>query len=162
MAAITAVGIGNILLSDEGFGVRVIEELQQNYLLSDQVQVLDGGTLGLDLIRYIAGSEKLIIIDAICGKEPPGHLYHLHGDEVQAYFREKVSMHEMGIMDVLRIVDQIGLPVNEVVVIGCEPESLEMGLTLSPVVEDCLQPAIQAVLRQLTLWEAQSQKLEEG
>jgi len=97
MKQITVLGIGNILLQDEGFGVKVVDELQRRYRFPDSVQVLDGGTLGIELMRFITGCEKLLVIDAIAGDGPPGSFYRLAGEAMQAYFTDKVSLHELGI-----------------------------------------------------------------
>ncbi|HAK73215.1 MAG TPA: hydrogenase HupD, partial [Sporomusaceae bacterium] len=93
-AKITVLGIGNILLQDEGFGVRVIERLGQRFTFSSDVQLLDGGTLGMELMRFLAGTEKLILVDAISGNQVPGTQYDFRNDQVKAYFKDKVSMHE--------------------------------------------------------------------
>jgi len=151
---ITVLGIGNILLKDEGFGVRVIEELHRRYRFEDSVQVLDGGTLGLDLLQYVTGTNKLLVVDAIAGGQTPGTLYRLDGDEVQAYFAENVSLHELGIRDVLAVLEVVDQPVDEVVVLGVEPKVVELGLELTPTVGDKIQVAVRAVFDQLRDWEA--------
>jgi len=155
MKQITVLGIGNILLQDEGFGVRIVEELHRRYLFPDDVQVLDGGTLGMDLLRFISGSEKLLVVDAIAGSGPPGSFYRLAGQEVQAYFSEKVSLHEMGIRDVLAALEVLGHPVAEVVVLGVEPAVLELGLELTPVVAAAVEKTVAAVIAQLKDWQVE-------
>ncbi|MDR3591495.1 MAG: HyaD/HybD family hydrogenase maturation endopeptidase [Negativicutes bacterium] len=152
MKQITVLGIGNILLQDEGFGVRIIEELQRRYRFPEAVQVLDGGTLGMDLLRFIGGSEKLLVVDAIAGGGPPGSFYHLAGDDVKVYFSEKVSLHELGIRDVLAALEVLGQPVAEVVVLGVEPAVLDLGLELTPVVAAAVDETVAAVLAQLKDW----------
>ena len=155
MKQITVLGIGNILLQDEGFGVRIVEELHRRFLFPDDVQVLDGGTLGMDLLRFISGSEKLLVVDAIAGSGPPGSFYRLAGQEVQAYFSEKVSLHEMGIRDVLAALEVLGHPVAEVVVLGVEPAVLELGLELTPVVAAAVEKTVAAVIAQLKDWQVE-------
>jgi len=155
MKQITVLGIGNILLQDEGFGVRIVEELHRRYLFPDDVQVLDGGTLGMDLLRFISGSEKLLVVDAIAGSGPPGSFYRLAGQEVQAYFSEKVSLYEMGIRDVLAALEVLGHPVAEVVVLGVEPAVLELGLELTPVVAAAVEKTVAAVIAQLKDWQVE-------
>jgi hydrogenase maturation protease len=151
-APLTVLGIGNILLSDEGFGVRVVEELLRRYRFPAAVQVLDGGTLGMDLLRFLTGTRRLIVVDAIAGDGPPGTFYRLAGDEVQAYFREKVSLHELGIKDVLAVLAATGRPVEEVVILGVQPESLDVGLELTPVVAAAVDEAAAAVVAELAAW----------
>jgi hydrogenase maturation protease len=149
---ITVMGIGNILLQDEGFGVRVIEELQRRYRFPDEVQVLDGGTLGLDLLRFVTGTTKLLVVDAINGGGSPGTYYRFAGAEVKAYFEEKVSLHELGIKDVLTALEILDQPVGEVVVLGVEPAVLELGLELTPVIAAEVDKVIAAVIAELARW----------
>jgi hydrogenase maturation protease len=152
---ITVLGIGNILLQDEGFGVKIVEELHRRYRFPDVVQVLDGGTLGMDLLRFISGCEKLLVVDAIAGNGPPGSFYRLAGEEVQVYFSEKVSLHELGIRDVLATLEVLGQPVTEVVVLGVEPAVLELGLELTPVVAAAVDKTVAAVIAQLQEWQVE-------
>jgi len=154
-APITVLGIGNILLSDEGFSVRAVEELLRRYRFPAGVQVLDGGTLGMDLLRFLAGTQRLLVIDAIAGDGPPGTFYRFAGDEVQAYFREKVSLHELGIKDVLAVLASTGRPVAEVVVVGIQPASLDVGLELTPVAAAALEGAVAAAVAELARWQVE-------
>lgn len=151
--SILILGVGNILLSDEGLGVRVVELLKENYIFPDNVKLLDGGTLGIDLLYFLEGIEKLIVVDAILGGKAPGTLYKFSGAEVEAYFKGKVSAHEVGIQEVLGIAQLTGKYPKEVVVIGMEPQSLEISLELSPAVKDNLQKLIQEVIKQLESWD---------
>ncbi|MBU2702373.1 hydrogenase maturation protease [Sporomusaceae bacterium BoRhaA] len=156
-ATITVLGIGNILLQDEGFGVRIIEKLHRRYQFSDAVQVLDGGTLGMDLLRFITGTTKLLVVDAISGGRPPGTFYRFAGNEVKAYFRDKVSLHELGIKDVLAVLEVLGEPIAEVVVIGVEAATavFEPGLELTPIVAGMVDKTVTAVIAQLKEWQVE-------
>lgn len=153
MKQITVLGIGNILLQDEGFGVRIIEELQRRYRFSGNLQVIDGGTLGMDLLRFITGTTKLLVVDAIDGGGAPGVFYRFAGDEVKAYFRSKVSLHELGIRDVLAVLEVLDEPIAEVVVMGVQPAVLELGLELTPVVASRVAKTVTAVIDQLEKWQ---------
>lgn len=155
MKEITVLGIGNILLQDEGFGVKVVQELQNRYRFPDHVKVLDGGTLGMELVRFIADSAYLLILDAINGSSIPGTLYRFAGDQVTAYFQNKVSLHELGVKDVLATLQLLDKPVEEVVIIGVEPASLELGLELTPIVAAVLDSAVEAAVEQLKLWQVE-------
>ena len=152
MSQITVLGVGNILLRDEGFGVKVAEELQQRYRFPDFVQVLDGGTLGMELLRFLTDTKKILIVDAVDGGEKPGTFYRFAGDEVQAYFQEKVSLHDMGIRDVLTSLEILGHGGDETVIMGVQPESLELGLDLTATVAAVLPLTLSKVLEQLSLW----------
>lgn len=149
---VTILGVGNTLLQDEGFGVRVIEEMTRRFSFPAHVQVLDGGTLGMELLRFLKGSEKLIIVDAIAGDEPPGTIYQFNNDQVKAYFKEKVSAHELGIQDVLAVLEVLDEPITEMAVLGVQPASLEVSLELTPVVSSRIEDVIARVIAQLKQW----------
>ena len=151
MANTVVLGVGNILLSDEGFGVRVVEALSKRFHFPESVDVLDGGTLGIELMRFLDGAERLILIDAIHGTEP-GSFRILRGEEVRLYFQEKVSLHEMGIQEVLASLVVMERPIKEIVVIGVVPNSLEIGLDLTPLVAARIDEAAVSVIRQLQDW----------
>lgn len=152
MRGITILGIGNILLRDEGFGVRTVEQLQRGYTFPAGVQVLAGATGGLDLVSCLTGSSRLLLLDAVAGGGVPGQLYVFWLDAPEARFRTPVSLHELGIGEVLTLLRLLSKPVDEVLVIGMEPASLEWGLELTPPVQAGLPGAIDAVLAQLALW----------
>ena len=151
MAKTVVLGVGNILLSDEGFGVRVAEALSQRFRFPDAVEVLDGGTLGIELMRFLDGAQRLILIDAIHGTEP-GSFRIIQGDDVRLYFQEKVSLHEMGIQEVLASLVVMEKPIAEIVVIGVVPVSLDIGLDLTPLVASRIDEAVTSVIRQLHDW----------
>ena len=151
MAKTVILGVGNILLSDEGFGVRVAEALSQRFRFPDAVEVLDGGTLGIELMRFLDGAERLILIDAIHGTEP-GSFRIIQGDDVRLYFQEKVSLHEMGIQEVLASLVVMEKPIAEILVIGVVPVSLDIGLDLTPLVASRIDEAVTSVIRQLHDW----------
>ena len=149
---VTVLGVGNVLLTDEGFGVRVAEALDVAYEFPDDVQVLDGGVLGMELLRFVTGTEKLLILDALKEGGADGKCRRLTGDEVKAHFREKLSAHEIGVQDVLTFLEVTGKPIGEIVVIGAEPKSLEAGLSLSTEMEPRVAEAAAMAAEELTHW----------
>jgi hydrogenase maturation protease len=151
VAATVVLGVGNILLSDEGFGVRVAEALLQRFRFPDDVEVLDGGTLGIELMRFLDGAERLILVDAIHGTEP-GSFREIRGEAVHLYFREKTSLHELGIQEVLASLVVMEKPISEIVVIGVVPLSLEISLDLTPLIAARIDEAVASVIRQLADW----------
>lgn len=148
MAAMTLVlGLGNTIMADDGVGPRAIEYIQQQGQLPDDVELLDGGTLGLDLLPRLEGVARLIIVDAVETGQPPGTLVRLAGHEVPLALEAKLSPHQMGLKDLLavaRLMDQ--LP-EEIVLLGVQPASIEMAAELSPQVAACL-PQLVAMVRQ--------------
>ncbi len=152
---ITVLGVGNILMQDEGFGVRVVEKLLAEYSFPEYVQILDGGTLGMELLRFLLETDKLILVDAVNGGLPPGSLYQFDHDQVKAYFKEKVSMHELGIQDVLAILEVVGKPTKEIRVLGVQPEVLDIGLELTPLVAETLEDVVEKLLFILSEWQVE-------
>lgn len=128
----TVLGIGNIILSDEGFGVRVVEYLQKNFTFPENVQLIDGGTLGVELTHFITGTQRLLIIDSIDGGAEGGKIFHLRGDEIKKHFAQKISAHEVGIQDVLTMLELSNKKIPHVELIGAQPFSLEAGTELTP------------------------------
>lgn len=149
MNNVLVLGIGNALLTDEGVGIRAIHELERRYLFPDNVELMDGGTAGIELLRHINGRSHLIIIDALKNGKEPGTMVRLDGEEVPAVFRTRISPHQLGLSDLLAaamLTDE--LPEN-LVLFGMEPNSLETGLELSGPVEASLDKLLTAVIDEL-------------
>ena len=131
VSEVTVLGVGNTILSDEGFGVRVVEYLEKNFNFPENVALVDGGTLGVELLHFVTGTQKLLIVDSIDGGVEAGTTFHLRGDEIRKHFAQKISAHEVGIQDVLTMLELTGkLP--HVELIGAQPFSLEAGTKLTP------------------------------
>lgn len=158
---ITILGVGNILMQDEGFGVRVVEELLRRYCFPHNVQLLDGGTLGMALLNYLAGTDKLILIDAVSGGLPPGSFYEFKNEAVKAYFKDKVSMHELGIQDVLAAMDIMEQPVKEIIILGVQPSIIDIGLELTPVLVPMVDQVVNKVVDILESWQVELAECKE-
>jgi hydrogenase maturation protease len=146
---ILVLGVGNILLMDEGIGIKAVETLENRFDLPDNVEILDGGTAGIELLRHIQGRKHLIIIDAMKCDHPPGTVMRIQGDDVPAAFRTRISPHQLGLSDLLAaalLTD--GMPEN-VVLFGVEPKTMETGFSLSREVEASYDKLIDAVIDEL-------------
>ena len=143
VAEITVLGVGNILLGDEGAGVRAVEQLQLQGELSDSVQLLDGGTLGMELLRFLKGTKRLLLLDAVQGDQEPGTLYCLRNSELEAHLSGAVSVHDLGLKDVLAVLKLLEAPVKEVVLLGLQPQTLAVGMELSAPVAAALPNLVQ-------------------
>jgi hydrogenase maturation protease len=153
MADTLVLGLGNILLSDEGIGVRVIEHLLEQYDFPEGVLVLDGGTLGLDLLPYLEEASRLVVVDAVQARKPPGTLIRLTGKEIPFFLdASKVSPHQEGLQDLLAVAMLKGYLPGEVVFWGAQIESLGVGLELSPVVAAQVDTLAGNVLAELARW----------
>lgn len=150
--SILVLGIGNALMNDDGFGVRVIEQLHKEYRFPDKVCVLDGGTLGLDLLPRLEEADKLLIIDAVEMGAATGAVFRLEGDEVPRAFANKLSVHQMGVQDLLAVAELQGYCPEELVFWGVQPGSIEMELTLSAPVAAALDQVVLSVIEELRSW----------
>lgn len=146
------IGVGNLLMADEGIGVRVVQRLVEQYHIPEGVQILDGGTLGLDLLYYLEGCENLLLIDAVSSELEPGGLLCLRDEEVPAFLSMKISPHQIGIPDMLAAAHLKGIYPQRVVLWGIQPGLVEIGLTLSPEVSEQLDVLVSKVLEQLDAW----------
>lgn len=145
-------GVGNTLLSDEGFGVHVVKRLVKQYILPKEVHALDGGTLGMDLLYYLEGVENLLIVDAVEARRAPGSLLRLSGDKVPAFLSLKVSPHQMGIPDMLAAAKLKGSFPSNIVLWGAQPASLEVGLELSETLSPLVDVVVKKAVEELTKW----------
>ena len=146
---ITVLGVGNILLRDEGVGVRVVERLSCDYRFPDNVQVLDGGVLGIRLMGVIGGTDVLIVVDAVKNRQPPGTLYRMADDEVPRRVLSKQSMHQMDLPEVLALCSAIDKNPRTIVV-GVEPEDITtMDVELTPTIAAKVDDLIAMVLTEL-------------
>jgi hydrogenase maturation protease len=143
-------GIGNILLGDEGIGVRAVEAFADRYRIPDGVEVIDGGTTGMGLLDLIAGRERVIIVDAVKMDAAPGTIVRLNGEEIPPGLRQRLSPHHLGIGDVLAVLTVIDEAPDELTVIGIEPADLDFGVGLSPVIEAKLDAVVTAIAAELT------------
>jgi hydrogenase maturation protease len=141
--------MGNILLEDEGLGIRALEILERDYELPPGVELLDGGTTGMGLLDDISGREHLVVLDAVQTGEPPGTLVELRGDRVPVYFGLRVSPHQLGLSDVLATLELSGETPAEVTVLGLVPHSLEMSLELSAPIQERLPSLVEAAVAEL-------------
>jgi hydrogenase maturation protease len=145
-------GIGNLLMMDDGVGVRVAQALAENFIFPSHVKVMDGGTLGLDLLPAIEGMDRLMVIDAIDNGDQPGTLIRLEGDTVPMTLATKVSPHQMGLKDLLLVADLQGNTPSTIVLFGIQPACIDMGMELSPAVQASIQGLTDAVLAELEGW----------
>ncbi|NNF96985.1 MAG: HyaD/HybD family hydrogenase maturation endopeptidase [Halobacteria archaeon] len=148
-APVLVLGLGNILLQDEGVGVAVIERLQRRYRVPDEVELLDGGTSGMSLLEDISNREHLIVVDAVRTGKPAGTEVVLTGEEVPAFLCNKVSPHQLALSDVLANLALMNKSPRQVTVVGMEPLSLDTHLGLSEMVTSRLQALTERVIEHI-------------
>ncbi|TAN43183.1 MAG: HyaD/HybD family hydrogenase maturation endopeptidase [Nitrospirae bacterium] len=146
---ILVLGVGSILMMDEGIGVRAIEELEARYVFPENVELLDGGTSGIELISYFTGKDYLIIIDAIKADTKPGTVLKVEGEDVHAKFRTRISPHQIGISDLLAAATLTDEVPKELVMYGIEPKTIKMGIGFSDEVSAAFNRLIEVVIEEL-------------
>jgi hydrogenase maturation protease len=145
-------GVGNTLMSDEGIGVHVVERLVRRYIVPEEVQVLDGGTLGMDLLYYMEGVPNLLIVDAIQADREPGYLLRLTNDEVPAFLSMKMSPHQIGVPDMLATAKLRGTTPPNIVLWGVQPERIEIGMELSETLAPLVDVMVGKIVEELQKW----------
>ena len=146
---VMVLGIGCTLYSDEGFGVRVVEKMEQDYEFPDDVLLVDGGVLGVNLLGVISKPRHLIVVDAIRNKGEPGDLYRLDGEAIPQRIRAKNSLHQVDFLEALTLCQALD-HVPETVIVGIEPEDIEtMCVDLTPVTRTRMDDVIAMVLAEL-------------
>jgi hydrogenase maturation protease len=139
------VGVGNMLLSDEGIGCHVAQALEEVSI--PDVEVIDAGTCA-DAFELVGGADKLVIVDAARGGGTPGQIYRFHPEEMTPERKPLLSVHDMSLLDNIMLVSA-WRDVGETVIIGVEPKELGWGLELSPEVRERMPQIMEAVLSEV-------------
>ena len=145
---ILVLGIGNILLRDEGVGVRVIERMRAADLPKG-VELVDGGTAGADLLDVLAERRKVIIVDAVQADCEPGTVVRFGADDLARPEREGISLHELGLYEALMMTEKLGCAPEEIVVFGVKPKEVGYGLELTKEIEAIVPDIIELVLTEI-------------
>jgi hydrogenase maturation protease len=147
---IVLLGVGNIIMGDEGIGVRCVERLEASGKLAPNVAVVDGGTSTHELLGDIEDVDVLVIVDAAVTGGDPGSLIRLEGDRIPHAFSNKMSPHQHGINDLLASLQLLDRAPKRVIVHGMMPAVLELGMELSPQIEAAMPALEAAVLAELS------------
>ena len=132
---VVVLGVGNILMSDEGVGVHAVEALANGYDTPDEVEIIDGGTSGMDCLDRIADADLLLIADCMRSKDKaPGTITRLEDGQIDAWFKTKISPHQVGLSDVLAACNFHGMAPKRVVLLGVQPASFDTSMELTPAV----------------------------
>ena len=146
---ILILGVGNILYADEGVGVRAVERLLETYDFSDNVTLMDGGTMGTKLMGPILESDYLIVCDAVLCGDAPGSVYRLMGEDLRKSLAFRDSMHQTDLVDTLGMCELVGNR-PDTVVIGMEPYDFKnMSIELTDIVADRLPAMLDIALKEL-------------
>ena len=139
-------GLGNILCGDDGAGVAAVHRLMEEYEPPPGALVLDGGTLGLSLLPYVESAERLLLVDAIREDAPPGSFVRLEGDEVAPAVAARLSVHQIGVADLLDGARWLERYPAMVRLVGLVPRTIALSLKRSPEVEERLPELVLRVV----------------
>lgn len=145
-------GLGNIILRDEGLGIHAYERLIERYRLPEDVELIDGGTLGLSLLPYLEDAQRVLLIDAVRSGLEPGSIVRLDGDQIPAALALKMSMHQTGLHELLAISAIRGTTPETIVLWGMEPLLMEPGLELTEPCAAALDTLVERVVAELRTW----------
>ena len=142
-------GVGNLLLKDEGLGVHVAQMLMGRDFPADiDVEIIDGG-VSSDAFLTMGDVDKLIVVDAVLGGCEPGAVYRFNPDDVKIEDEVELSVHQWGLLEGLKIMELAGEKPLETVIIGVEPKTVEWGMELTPEIEKKIPEIIELVLSEI-------------
>jgi len=145
---VLVMGVGNILRRDDGFADAVLQRLAA-LALPEEVELFDAGTSAIDLMEVFGGREKLIVLDAVRGGQAPGTLYRFSPEEVEAGVLPMNSLHQVGLLETLKLGELVDCKPQQTVVIGAQPGDTSLGIGLTPEVEAVVERAVGLVMEEL-------------
>lgn len=148
MQRIVVLGVGNLLMGDEGLGIRCVEAFEK-LPQRDNVRCVDGGTSTHELLEDLENLDALVILDAVASGKPPGTLVRLEGDDIPSAFSNKMSPHQHGINDLLATLKFLERAPGRVVLIGVEPSVMELSMELSPLVQGVMPSMVALVSKEV-------------
>ena len=141
-------GLGNVICGDDGLGVAAALRLARDFELPPGVRVLDGGTLGLSLLSCVSGADDLLLVDAVRADAPPGTFVRLDGDAVAPAVRERLSVHQVGVADLLDGLRLLDAYPRRLVLLGLVPATLELEYGCSPAIAARLDELVERVVEE--------------
>ena len=145
---IAILGIGNILLQDEGFGVHVVKKIDKSKL-PENVDIIEGAVLGLQIFNFLLDYDRVIVIDAVKGGGKPGDIYKFRIEECRKDFG-MISLHDLDFIKALEIMKQF-YKIPEMIIIGVEPKSTEVGMKLTKEVEERIPQVLKLVYEEISI-----------
>ena len=145
---IVVIGIGNLLLMDEGIGVHTINELEKHDL-PGSIEIYDGGTGGFKLIDLMQGAARVIFIDAVDTGKAPGSVTIFRAEEVHSiYNKKKYSLHDTDLMEIIKMAEMLGNP-PMIEIVGIQPKIINYGTTLSNELAGSMSNIVNSVLKRI-------------
>ncbi len=145
-------GLGNMLMADDSVGLAALARLQDDWFIPPAVELVDGGTWGMNLLPVVESAQRLLILDAIDSGAVPGTLARLEGDSVPRFLAQKLSPHQIDLREVLALAQLRGTLPPELIALGIQPARVEMSTALSPEVEARLGELVSQAAAALVAW----------
>jgi len=145
-------GLGNMLMADDGVGLAALARLEEEWFIPREVELVDGGTWGMNLLPVIERADRVLIMDAIDLGDPPGTLIRLEGAEIPRFLSMKLSPHQIDLREVLALAELRGTLPREVVALGIQPARVEMSTTFSAEVAARMDQLIHLAAETLYDW----------
>jgi hydrogenase maturation protease len=145
---ILLLGVGNLLQADDGVGVHAVREMM-NLDLPDSVEIVDGGTAGIDLSSLLEDRTRVVVIDAVDGGMEPGTLFRFAPEEIALQPESVNSLHQIGLLEAVRMAQLVGRAPGETVIIGVQPAIVDWGMSLSEPIRNCLPRIISEARKEI-------------
>ena len=149
---IAVMGIGNLIMQDEGIGIHIIRKLESEYIFQPEIELIDGGTSGSELYGFFEDNDKMIIVDAVNFDEEPGFIGTIEKDDILKRLNTKLSMHNLGLTDVLSHVKLLDIEPSEIFLVGIQPAKIELTDELSEIISGRVDRILEVVCMKLTEW----------
>lgn len=148
------IGLGNVLLKDERIGVHVVNTIRERYSCSPELEIVDGGTLGLNLLPMFEEFDKILLLDAVNFGKEPGYIGILEDDEIPAIIFPKISVHHIGLADLLSVAKLKGVMPSKLCLIGMQPSAMDFsfGLEMSDIVNANIDKMVDVTVEKLKEW----------
>jgi hydrogenase maturation protease len=154
------IGVGNPLMGDDGLGIEALELLRTRWRFEPSLDLLDGGTWGLNLLPHVETASRVLFIDAININAEPGTLVELERGDIPRFLARKLSPHQIDVKEVLALAELRGTLPEQLVAIGLQPDSVEMRTSLSPALVLRLGDLVACVIRRLEVWGHTAREVE--
>ncbi|MGA7415847.1 MAG: HyaD/HybD family hydrogenase maturation endopeptidase [Bryobacteraceae bacterium] len=148
---IVAVGIGNVVHTDDGAGVHALQMLRDSARVPAGVSLIEGGTLGLELVSYLQNAKRILLLDAVDANSEPGSLLRLTREDLLS-IKGGLSVHQLGVADLLAALSLVSHGYQDVLLLGVQPQSTDWGTELTPKVKRALPALVETALEHLHAW----------
>lgn len=146
------IGLGNPLMGDDGLGIAALEQIRRTWRFEPPVDLVDGGTWGMNLLHEIEDSTRVLFIDAITAGVAPGSLIEMTRDDLPKFFATKLSPHQIDLKEVLAAAELRGTLPRDTMAVGLQPERVELSTDLSPCVRDGVGSLVSRIIERLEVW----------